>query len=90
MLDLIELIHARFGLREHLRVDVGREHLALRAPLSPSASISVIAIEYGSSPVEAAEHQTETGCAGASRIRRGSENDGPRGRTRSGWWSARW
>ncbi len=34
---------------------------ALRAAVSPSASISVIAIEYGSSPVDAAEHQTDTG-----------------------------
>ena len=36
--------------------------VAWRAALSPSASISVIAIEYGSSPVDAAEHHTDTGC----------------------------
>jgi hypothetical protein len=30
--------------------------------LSPSASISVMASEYGSSPVEAAAHQMVTGC----------------------------
>ncbi|MNR52452.1 hypothetical protein D3C85_1723050 [compost metagenome] len=27
----------------------------------PSASVSVIAMEYGSSPVEAAQHQTDSG-----------------------------